>query len=94
MLDEPDPARNIDPSERGKIVYMGICAGCHTYTGRMIGPPVQIIQALYMENPQGIAEYINAPTKKRDDYPEMPPQNYLDPQTRLAVAEYMLELQH
>ena len=73
---------------------MGICAGCHTYTGRMIGPPVQIIQALYMENPQGIAEYINAPTKKRDDYPEMPPQNYLDPQTRLAVAEYMLELQH
>jgi len=43
---------------------MGICAGCHTYTCRMIGPPVQIIQALYMDNPQGIADYIEVPTKK------------------------------
>jgi len=84
------PPREIDPGERGKVAYLGICAGCHTYTGRMIGPPVQIIQALYMDNPEGIAEYIAAPTKKREDYPAMPPQNYLDPETRLAVARYML----
>jgi len=90
LLDEPVPARVIDPTERGKVVYMGICAGCHTYTGRMIGPPVQIIQALYMDNPQGIADYIEHPIKKRDDYPEMPPQNYLDAETRLAAAKYML----
>ena len=92
LLDEPVPPRDIDPSERGKYVYMGICAGCHTYNGRMIGPPVQIIQALYMDNPQGIADYIYNPTKKRDDYPEMPPQNYLDPETRLAAAKYMLQV--
>ncbi len=90
LLDEPVPPRVIDPSERGKVVYLGICAGCHTYTGRMIGPPVQILQALYMDNPQGIADYIAKPTKKRDDYPEMPPQNYLDEETRLSVAKYML----
>ena len=90
LLDEPVPPRVIDPSERGKVVYNGVCAGCHTYTGRMIGPPVQIIQALYMDNPQGIADYINKPTKKREDYPEMPPQNYLDDKTRLATAKYML----
>lgn len=88
----PVPPREIKPEERGKIAYLGICAGCHTYTGRMIGPPVEIIQALYMENPQGIADFIAHPTKKRDDYPEMPPQNYLDEATRLAVAKYMLEL--
>lgn len=92
LLDEPVAPREIDPSERGKYVYMGICAGCHTYTGRMIGPPVQIIQALYMDNPQGIADYINNPSKKRDDYPEMPPQSYLDPETRLAAAKYMLQV--
>ncbi|MFY8275550.1 parallel beta-helix domain-containing protein [Pseudoalteromonas sp. SSDWG2] len=90
LLDEPVPARVIDPSERGKVVYNGVCAGCHTYTGRMIGPPIQIIQALYMDNPQGIADFIANPVKKREDYPEMPPQNYLDEQTRLAVAEYLL----
>jgi parallel beta-helix repeat protein len=88
----PVPPRVIDPADRGKIAYLGVCAGCHTYAGRMIGPPVQIIQALYMDNPQGIADYINAPVKKREDYPEMPPQNYLDEETRLAVAEYMLKV--
>lgn len=92
LLYEPVAPRDIDPTERGKYVYMGICAGCHTYSGRMIGPPVQIIQALYMDNPQGIADYINAPIKKRDDYPEMPPQSYLDPETRLAAAKYMLQV--
>ncbi|MFK7977314.1 MAG: parallel beta-helix domain-containing protein [Halioglobus sp.] len=86
------PPRKIASEDRGKIAYLGICAGCHTYTGRMIGPPVQIIQALYMDNPQGLADYIAAPTKKRDDYPEMPPQNYLDEATRLAVSKYMLQV--
>jgi parallel beta-helix repeat protein len=86
------PPREIKAADKGKIAYLGICAGCHTYTGRMIGPPVQIIQALYMDNPQGIADFIANPTKKRDDYPEMPPQNYLDAETRLAVGKYMLEV--
>jgi parallel beta-helix repeat protein len=86
----PVAPREIAAEDKGKIAYLGICTGCHTYTGRMIGPPVQIIQALYMDNPQGLADYIAAPVKKRDDYPEMPPQNYLDEETRLAVAKYML----
>ncbi|WP_448211333.1 parallel beta-helix domain-containing protein [Colwellia sp. MEBiC06753] len=90
ILDEPVAPREINGSEKGKIAYLGICTGCHTYTGRMIGPPVQIIQALYMDNPKGLADYIANPVKKREDYPEMPPQNYLDEETRLAVAEYML----
>jgi parallel beta-helix repeat protein len=88
----PVPPREIKPGERGKVVYLGICSGCHVYNGRMIGPPVQAIQALYMENPQGIADYIARPTKKRDDYPEMPPQDYLDPETRIAVAKYLLQV--
>jgi parallel beta-helix repeat protein len=92
ILPEPVAPREIDGSEQGKITYLGVCTGCHTYTGRMIGPPVQVIQALYMDDPQGLADFIAAPTKKRDDYPEMPPQNYLSPEVRLAVAEYMLQL--
>jgi parallel beta-helix repeat protein len=88
----PVPPRVIEPGERGKVVYLGICSGCHVYNGRMIGPPVQAIQALYMENPQGLADYIAHPQKKRADYPEMPPQDYLDRETRLAVANYMLKV--
>jgi parallel beta-helix repeat protein len=88
----PVPPRVIESAERGKVAYLGICSGCHVYSGRLIGPPVQVIQALYMDNPQALADYIAKPVKKRPDYPEMPPQDYLDPQTRLAVAQYMLSL--
>ena len=90
----PVPPREIKPEDRGKIAFLGICSGCHIYNGRMIGPPIQVIQALYVDNPQGIADYIAKPVKKREDYPEMPPQDYLDPATRLAVAEYMLEVKN
>jgi cytochrome c551/c552 len=85
--------RVIHPEERGEIAYLGVCTGCHSYTGRLIGPSVQVIQAMYAGNPQGLVEYINAPVKKRDNFPPMPAQNYLDAETQLAVAEYMLALE-
>ena len=92
LLDEPVAPRDISPEEKGKLAYFGVCSGCHAYDVRMIGPPTKIIQTLYKDNPQGIADYIKEPQRKREDYPEMPPQNYLSEDTRIAVAEYMLTL--
>ncbi|MDA0630128.1 MAG: right-handed parallel beta-helix repeat-containing protein, partial [Proteobacteria bacterium] len=41
MLPEPATPRVITVDADGaKLVYQGICAGCHTYNIRMIGPPV------------------------------------------------------
>lgn len=94
LLAEPVAPRVIEHDEKGKLAYYGVCSGCHAYDVRMIGPPTQVIQALYKDNPQGIADYINAPVHKRKDYPEMPPQNYLSEETRLAVAEFMLTLKN
>jgi len=90
LLPEPVPAREITELDKGKLTYFGVCTGCHAYNTRMIGPPVEVIQALYMENPEGIAAYIANPEKKRDDYPAMPTQSYLSAEERMAVAKYML----
>lgn len=90
LLDKPAPARALNADDRGKLIYSSVCAGCHAYNVRMIGPPTQIIQAMYAGNPQGIADYIANPTKKREDFPPMPPQGHLSPELRLAVAKYML----
>ena len=90
LLDTPVPARQIAASERGEIAYLGVCSGCHSYNGRLIGPSIQTIQALYFENPEGLAAYISNPIKKRDDYPEMPSQAYLGDETLAAVAKYVL----
>ncbi len=92
LLEEPAERIVITAEDMGKRAYYGVCSGCHAYNVRMIGPPTQIIQALYMENPQGIVDYITAPVKKREDYPEMPPQNYLSEDVRLAAAKYMLQV--
>jgi parallel beta-helix repeat protein len=91
-LPEPVPPRVKDHMETGKLVYYGVCAGCHAYSSRMIGPPTQILQALYMDNPEGIAAFANSPVKKRDDYPEMPPQSHLGEEALLEAAKFMLSI--
>lgn len=93
-LPEPVPPRSMQDLDQGKLAYYGVCAGCHAYSSRMIGPPTQIIQALYMDNPEGIAQYAANPVKKRPDYPEMPPQSHLDDSTRLAAARFMLQVKN
>ena len=93
-LPRPVPARDLADVDTGRLVYYGICAGCHAYNSRLIGPPVQVVQALYMDDPEGIAAYIARPERKRPDYPEMPPQAHLDAATRLAAAEFMLQLEN
>ena len=45
-----------------------------------------------MDNPEGIVDYISNPVKKRDDYLEMPPQNYLSVEVRMAAAKFMLQI--
>lgn len=90
LLDKPATPRSTATVTKGEVLYKGICAGCHAYSARMIGPPTQIIQALYAGNAQGIADYIAKPVKKREDFPPMPSQGHLSPEMRKAVADYML----
>ena len=92
MLEKPVAPRNTSIAGKGKLTYYGVCSGCHAYNTRLVGPPVVMVQAVYKNNPQGIVDFITNPVHKRDDYPEMPPQNYLSAETRKAVAEYMLSI--
>jgi len=92
MLDKPVTPRATTLAEKGKMTYFAVCSGCHAYSTRLVGPPVNVIQALYKNNPKGIEDFITKPVHKRDDYPEMPPQNYLTEDTRKAVSEYILTL--
>jgi hypothetical protein len=55
---------------------------------------VQEIQALYANRPEALVNYINAPKPMRSDYPPMPAQNYLDADTQLAVANYILQVKN
>jgi len=92
LLDKPAEPRKISNNELGEFTYYGVCSGCHAYDIRLIGVPINVIQMIYKDNPQGIVEYMNKPKNLRDDYPEMPPQNYLSEEAKQAVAAYILTL--
>ncbi|MEZ4970981.1 MAG: parallel beta-helix domain-containing protein [Flavobacteriaceae bacterium] len=94
MTPSPVPPRSVSKEELGELTYYGVCAGCHAFGTRLIGPPTEILQAIHHNNPQGIVDYITAPKNLRKDYPEMPPQNYLSEEAKMAVAEYILALKH
>lgn len=96
-LDEPAPAfkieaENAEEYERivGERAHYAICSGCHGYNSHIVGPSINEIQDAYADDPEGIAAFILEPYKVREDYPEMPPQDYLSEETRLAVAKYIL----
>jgi parallel beta-helix repeat protein len=94
MLEEPAPEVDRTLFDLGKLTYYSVCSGCHAYNSRLIGPPIITIQAMYQNNPGGIAKYIVDPIRKREDYPEMPPQQYLNDETRMEVAKYILALEN
>lgn len=91
-LPNPVPPRSVSEHELGELTYYGVCAGCHAFGTRLIGVDTQIIQMMYKDNPQGIVNYITKPLNLREDYPEMPPQNYLSDEAKMAVAEYLLKM--
>jgi len=74
------------------MTYYGICSGYHAFNLRLIGVLTNVIQMIYKDNPQGIVDYMNKPKILREDYPEMPPQDYLSEEAKMAVAEYILSL--
>ena len=92
---DPVVATAFTPEQKGRLTYLAVCTGCHTYDSKLIGPPMVVVKALYGKDARRLADWIAKPTHKRPDYAEMPPQNYLPDEVRLAVANYILtELSH
>lgn len=76
--------------QKGRLTYLAVCTGCHTYDSVLHGPSMQSIQALYIDSPEALVEYIRSPVRKRAGFPEMPPQAYLGEANLTAIAEYIL----
>jgi parallel beta-helix repeat protein len=89
-LDKPIEAPSLSLQQKGRLAYLAVCTGCHSFSARITGPPMVAARAPYMGSPQKLADWIANPTKRRSDYPSMPPQNYLPADVRLEVAKYVL----
>jgi parallel beta-helix repeat protein len=76
--------------QKGRLTYLAVCTGCHSYNSVLHGPSMQSIQALYGKDTVTLAEYITSPIRKRKDFPEMPQQDYLGEKTINAISNYIL----
>lgn len=78
----------------GEGVFSSVCAGCHAYGIRLIGPPLTEIQEKYRGHPEGIVAFASNPKKVRSGYPMMPSQDYLGAEKLKMVADYILGRTH
>lgn len=76
--------------QKGRLTYLAVCTGCHTYNSVLHGPSMQSIQALYGSDVEALVKYIEEPIRRRPDFPEMPAQGYLGDETLRAIAQYIL----
>jgi len=90
MLDEPYDSPKYTAEQKGRLTYLAVCTGCHTYNTVLHGPSMQAIQAMYADNLTGLEKYIASPVRKRKDFAEMPPQSYLGEENISAIAKYVL----
>jgi hypothetical protein len=91
-LDKPVATPALTIEQKGRLTFLAVCTGCHSFSVRINGPPMVAARAPYMGNPQKLADWIASPTKVRPDYPAMPSQGYLPADVRLEVAKYVLGL--
>jgi parallel beta-helix repeat protein len=92
QLDKPVESAPLTLEQKGRITYLSVCTGCHTYATTIIGPPMVALQATYAGKPEELVRYLKNPIKKWPGYPEMPPQNYLPDDVLLETAKYVLQL--
>lgn len=77
--------------QKGRLTYLAVCTGCHAYDSVLHGPSMQSIQSLYEGKPEDMIAFITNPVKKREGFPEMPPQGYLGTENLREITRYILE---
>ncbi len=76
----------------GKSIFDTKCSVCHAKDKKLVGPPVTEMIEIYKTNPQGLAEWIKKPGKKREGYPQMPGfEGQLNDKDLYLLVKYVLE---
>ena len=87
---EAELAANFEkqPEINGKDIYEVKCMACHRFDVKLVGPPHKVVMEKYINNREGMIQFILNPQKVNPDYPAMPSQG-LTPKEVKAVVDYM-----
>jgi mono/diheme cytochrome c family protein len=74
----------------GKAVFERICATCHRFGEKLVGPPLDAVVPKYRGQIEELKVFIRNPVKKDPAYPAMPKLQLSEAEID-AVARYLLE---
>ncbi|MBV6477340.1 MAG: hypothetical protein HGGPFJEG_00078 [Ignavibacteria bacterium] len=74
----------------GEEVYTRVCAACHKFDTKLVGPPYDQTVPTYNGDVKKLASYIMNPVKKNPDYPPMPAPPIKQKEAE-AVAQYLID---
>lgn len=74
----------------GEEVFTRVCAACHKFDTKLVGPPYAQTVPLYNGDVKKLAAFIMNPVKKNPDYPPMPIPPIKQKEAD-AVAQYLIE---
>jgi cytochrome c len=77
------------PKVNGKDVFASICASCHAFDHKIVGPPYNEVLPQFKNRKDDLVAFILNPYKVNPDYPPMPNLGLNRAQAE-AVAEYLL----
>lgn len=86
----------IDPSlgevAKGAAIFNQNCAACHKQNEKLVGPPMTEMVSIYANNETGLRNWIKAPGKKREGYPQMPGFPQLSDDDLKELSKYILSI--
>ncbi len=74
----------------GEEIYNRICAACHKFDVKLVGPPYKQTVPKYNGDVKKLAAFVLSPVKVSPDYPPMPSPG-LKPKEADAVAKYIMD---
>ena len=83
------PATPMPAEEKGKAVFETVCASCHRFDTRLVGPPFKDVVPKYAGNVEWLKRFIRDPVKTSAGYPAMPKLGLKEEEID-AVARYLL----
>jgi cytochrome c len=75
----------------GEDIFNGRCVACHNFEQKLVGPAYNNVLPKYVNNQEGLVQFILNPTKVDPNFPPMPNQG-LKPNEAQAIADYILNV--
>lgn len=86
------PVRHEPSGPPGFAAFQTNCGACHAIDRKVVGPSMVEVAVIYAGKSPDFIAYVRAPTKKRPDFPTMPPMGHVSANDLTQIAKWVQTL--